>query len=85
MSETSNETFDERIARYAAKERATRIASMCEHMRDFVEYGAARGVSFGGCGECGSPWMSCKQCGKEESDFGQDSSELVSALGQEKP
>lgn len=35
---------------------------MCEHMRDVVAYCESAGVLIGGCGDCGSPWLTCQKC-----------------------
>lgn len=45
-----------------------REAQFCEHMKAFVSHCREVGVFFGGCGECGSPWLTCKACRKEVDD-----------------
>lgn len=35
---------------------------MCEHMLSLVEYCREHTVYFGGCGDCGSPWLTCRVC-----------------------
>ena len=35
---------------------------LCEHMRDLVDYAISHNVEWGGCGDCGSPWLECKIC-----------------------
>jgi len=59
-------TTDEYSARMGA-EAAAKASSkfndeMCEHMRALVQYCEAVGVIFGGCGDCGSPWLTCSHC-----------------------
>ena len=39
-------------------------AEFCEHMREFVALAREKRVYFGGCGDCGSPWLECKTCDK---------------------
>lgn len=42
--------------------RAERLAEMCEHMKALIEHCNNVEVRFGGCGECGSAWLTCKTC-----------------------
>lgn len=46
----------------AATEGQEKLAEMCQHMRDLIAHCNATGVRFGGCGECGSAWLTCDAC-----------------------
>lgn len=39
-------------------------AEMCVHMKELVEICREKKVFFGGCGDCGSPWLECEICDK---------------------
>lgn len=42
--------------------------AMCEHMIRLVDYCRENKVYFGGCGDCGSPWLDCAICNKVVDD-----------------
>lgn len=35
---------------------------LCEHMEKLVKYAKKNKVEWGGCGDCGSPWLTCNIC-----------------------
>ena len=41
---------------------------ICKHMEALIEYCKATGVKYGGCGDCGSPWLTCEKCGLTVND-----------------
>lgn len=41
---------------------------MCPHMQALVLHCEAVGVMFGGCDDCGSPWLTCQHCDESVDD-----------------
>jgi len=39
-------------------------------MKELVAICREKEVFFGGCGDCGSPWLTCKKCGKSVDNAG---------------
>lgn len=47
-----------------ADQQQKKLAELCPHMLAFISHCDSVGVRFGGCGECGSPWLMCDTCDK---------------------
>lgn len=45
-----------------AAQKGGRMAEWCEHIEQVHQLMKALDVVVGGCGCCGSPWVSCNQC-----------------------
>ena len=55
------EEEDEETERKKA-ERERLESEMCEHMKALIDYCRQNRVYFGGCGDCGSAWLTCEAC-----------------------
>lgn len=42
-----------------------RQQEMCDHMKALLSYCREHHVYFGGCGDCGSAWLTCKTCARQ--------------------
>lgn len=36
--------------------------SLCQHMKNLIMICEDMKVKFDGCGDCGSPWLTCEEC-----------------------
>ena len=61
------------IKKHYAELRKKKLTEMCKHMRALIEHCEAVDVRFGGCGDCGSPWLTCSNCPDEpQVDYASD-------------
>ena len=50
------------LEEYQKERGVKRWDELCEHMRALIVHCETVGVQFGGCGDCGSPWLECGPC-----------------------
>ena len=48
-----------------SQRKAAKLEEFCEHMKALIEFCKETSVSFGGCGDCGSAWLTCNICKTE--------------------
>lgn len=68
LAERARAALDRLEAVENACEITAKRAEMCPHMLALIEHCLSVGVTFGGCGDCGSPWLTCAECKLEVGD-----------------